>query len=577
MSLTSSLNIGHSALTASQLAIQVTGNNLANVATPGYSRQLAIMSPQRGSTLGGPNAGRGVRVLDVQRQVDDALQARLWTSVSRQSAASSELQIISQVESTLNELTGFDVSTAMSEFFSIWSEGGNLTQVGPTIAQQGEALAGHLRQVRRELVDQRRQVDDQLAAAVRQADASLNEIARLNKEIVAAEAGGGTAGALRDQRAILVTELSAFADVNTVEQASGTLDVFVGSTPIVLGGRSRGLAMARTSEGNEIKVAVRVRADGTELPIEAGSIGALLASRDGAVDGTIEKLDDLAAQLVFRVNRLHATGRNEEGFSSLTSTLAVSPGDRSLALNDPNNASIADLPFGPTNGGFLLSVTNKTTGSTEIVRIDVDLDGIDASGNVGFSDDTSLEDIAASLGAVSGINASIAPNGQLNITASAGHTFSFSEDSSDVLATLGVNSFFSGSTAGDIAVRGDLLTDPTGVTLGRDEGGVFVANATALAIAGVQSEALTAFGGVSVDDFWAGTVSDLGVKAGTAKTNADATQIVQESLQAQRDATSGVSVDEESINLINYQRAYQGAARFISIIDELTNTLISLV
>lgn len=577
MSLTSSLNIGHSALTASQLALQVTGNNLANVATPGYTRQLAILSPERGSGLGGLNTGRGVRVIAVQRQVDEALQARLFTSVSRQSAAANELQILSQIESTLNELSGFDISSSMSDFFSIWSEGGNLTQVGSTIAQQGEALAGHLRQVRLELLAQREQMDGQLAAAVRQADSILDQIARLNEEVVSAEAGGGTAGALRDQRSILVTELSQYVNVNTIEQKSGNLDVFVGSTPIVLGGRSRGLTMSRFSEGNQIKVAVSVRTDGTNLPIESGSIGSLLANRDGTVDGTIDKLDTLAAQLIFRVNRMHATGRNESGFASLTSTLAMSPSDQTRALNDPTNAAIANLPFGPTNGGFLVSVVNKTTNATEIIRIDIDLDGIDASGNVGFADDTSLSDIASALNAISGLNASIAPNGQLNITAAPGHSFSFSEDSSDVLATLGVNSFFSGSSAGDIAVREDLLTNPSGVTIGRDVGGVFVANGTALEIANVQSEALTAFGGMSVEEFWSGTVSELGIKAGTAKTNANATLIVRESLQAQRDATSGVSIDEESINLMNYQRAYQGAARFIAIIDELTNTLISLV
>ncbi|MCH7962269.1 MAG: hypothetical protein IIC49_08020, partial [Planctomycetes bacterium] len=140
MSLTSSLNIGYSALTASQLAIQVTGNNLANLATPGYSRQLAILTPMRGSGLPGLNSGRGVRILDVQRQVDQALQSRLWTGVSREHGAARALQIIGQIETTLNELSGFDVSSAMSEFFNIWSEGGNLTTVGPTIVQQGDTL-----------------------------------------------------------------------------------------------------------------------------------------------------------------------------------------------------------------------------------------------------------------------------------------------------------------------------------------------------------------------------------------------------------------------------------------------------
>ena len=577
MSLTSSLNIGYSALTASQLAIQVTGNNLANLATPGYSRQLAILTPMRGSGLPGLNSGRGVRILDVQRQVDQALQSRLWTGVSREHGAARALQIIAQIETTLNELSGFDVSSAMSEFFNIWSEGGNLTTVGPTIVQQGDTLAGHLRQVRRELYEQRSQVDGQLASAVAHADAILNEIARLNVEIVSVEGTAGTASALRDQRDMLVTNLSEFMEVNVIEQSGGNLDVFVGSTPIILGSRARGLTLERTSQGNQISVAVRVTSDGTKLPINDGMIGALLSSRDATINDTIEKLDELAAQLIFRVNRLHATGRNERGFTSLMSTLRVLPADRGLALNDPNNTSLSGLPFGPTNGGFMVHVTSTATGATEIVRIDVDLDGINASGSAGFQDDTSLDDITAALNAITGLSATVSPDGRLNITASAGYEFSFAQDSSDVLATLGVNSFFEGTSAGDIAVRADLQADPTGVTLGRDENGTFVANGTALAIAGVQSEALEAFSGMSVDEFWAGAVSNLGVKAGAARTNADATRVVRESLQAQRDATSGVSVDEESLNLINYQRAYQGAARFIQIVDELTRTLISLV
>ncbi|MCH8949287.1 MAG: hypothetical protein IIB87_02785, partial [Chloroflexi bacterium] len=103
--------------------------------------------------------------------------------------------------------------------------------------------------------------------------------------------------------------MSQFVNINTIEQRSGNLDVFVGSTPIVLGGRSRGLTMSRTSEGNEIKVSVSVRADGMKLPIESGTIGSLLANRDGMVARTIDKLDMLAGQLIFRVNRMHATGR----------------------------------------------------------------------------------------------------------------------------------------------------------------------------------------------------------------------------------------------------------------------------
>jgi flagellar hook-associated protein 1 FlgK len=577
MGLTSSLNIGHSALTASQLAIQVTGHNLANVATPGYTRQLPIFSPVRGSSIPGQDAGRGVRIADVRRQVDEALRARLFTSISRQNEAQQQLSIVSQLESTLNELSGFDVSSQLTEFFGVWSEGGNLTEIGPTIVQQGEALAGHLRLVRRELTAQRDQLDDQLGAMVERADAILDEIGKLNSEIVNAEGSGGTASALRDQRDRLVSELSELMDVNTIEQRAGNIDVFVGSIPMVLGGDSRGLEMRTQSNGSQLEVTVNVRADGRELPVMSGRIRAMLNNRDAAIDDTIEKLDTLAANLIFEVNRLHSTGVNQQGWTALTGTLAVSPTDRTLALNDPNNQSLASLPFAPTNGGFFVNVTNSTTGATETVRIEVDLDGIDSSGQRSFADDTSLTDIQAALDAIPGVTARILPDGRLDIAAAPGSEISFSEDTSGVLATLGVNSFFTGTSAGNIAVRDDLVADPTQLALGRFENGTFVENGTAIGIAELQTTALGQLGGSSLGGFWTSAVSRVGVLASSAANDAEATRVVRESLEAQDSAVSGVSVDEESVNLINYQRAYEGAARFISIVDELTQTLISLV
>jgi flagellar hook-associated protein 1 FlgK len=303
----------------------------------------------------------------------------------------------------------------------------------------------------------------------------------------------------------------------------------------------------------------------------------MLNNRDAAIDDTIEKLDTLAANLIFEVNRLHSTGVNQQGWTALTGTLAVSPTDRTLALNDPNNQSLASLPFAPTNGGFFVNVTNSTTGATETVRIEVDLDGIDSSGQRSFADDTSLTDIQAALDAIPGVTARILPDGRLDIAAAPGSEISFSEDTSGVLATLGVNSFFTGTSAGNIAVRDDLVADPTQLALGRFENGTFVENGTAIGIAELQTTALGQLGGSSLGGFWTSAVSRVGVLASSAANDAEATRVVRESLEAQDSAVSGVSVDEESVNLINYQRAYEGAARFISIVDELTQTLISLV
>jgi flagellar hook-associated protein 1 FlgK len=102
-------------------------------------------------------------------------------------------------------------------------------------------------------------------------------------------------------------------------------------------------------------------------------------------------------------------------------------------------------------------------------------------------------------------------------------------------------------------------------------------NAAALAITGLRDLNLDGLGGRSISQSWQDEVQSIGLRTDAAMTRADATTLVRQNLDAQRTAVSGVNVDEEAINLLTYQRQYQGAARFISVVDELTQTLINLV
>jgi flagellar hook-associated protein 1 FlgK len=104
-----------------------------------------------------------------------------------------------------------------------------------------------------------------------------------------------------------------------------------------------------------------------------------------------------------------------------------------------------------------------------------------------------------------------------------------------------------------------------------------IENATALDIVQLQSKSLTSLGGVSPTEFWRQSVQELAGSSAQAGTSAEAARMVREAIQAQRDAVSGVSIDEESINLLQFQRQYQAAARVISVVDELTQQLINLV
>lgn len=578
MGLTSALQIGQSALLTSQLGIQVTSNNLANVATPGFTRQGAHLSSIRGATGGGSFiVGRGVQIGGVQREIDQALQTRLWSSMSDESAAQLQYREYSNVESILGELSGVDLSSELTAFFSSWSERANLTESSAVVVEQGQKMSQFVQRLRSNLMEQRLGLESQLGTMVAHANDLLNQIGDVSQAISSSEMGQGTASGLRDQRDQIIGKLSELMDINVVEQNNGTYDVFVGSTPIVLSGQSRGLDIKRQSVNGELEVSVVVGNNGRELQVESGQIGALLSSRESIINDTVDQIDRIATQLIFQVNRAHSTGTNEPGLTRATGALAIRTADRQLAFNDPTNTTFSELPFQAENGGFYVNVKEQGSGVVQSVRIDVDLDGLTNALARGTSDDTTPDDIRAALNAIPGLTASFSANGTLDVQADTGFEFSFSDDSSGALAVLGLNTFFSGQDGTDISVRDNLRQNPSDLMVGRLVDGTFVDNGTAFLTANLQDQTFDALGGRSLKQTWGDNVQAMAIQAGSARTNSDATAIVRGSLEAQRLSVSGVSVDEESINLLNYQRQYQSAARLISVVEQLTQTLMALV
>ncbi len=578
MSLSAAMNIGRTALTASQVGINVAGQNMANATTAGYTRQVATFYPIAGdaTSLNG-SIGRGVGVMSVRRQLDSALQARLWTGVSDEAGAQQALAINSAIETTIGELSDYDLSSELTAFFSSWSERANQTKSAAVVVQGGQRLASFVTRLRQDLANTRDQVDSELGASINAADRMLSGIASLNQQIADSEVAGFQAAGLRDQRDQAITELSKLMDVSVVEQPNGMVDVLVGSIPIVQGSTSRGLELERVSENGKIQVDVVVKADQEHLPVRSGKIGGLLESRDATADKVIGELDTLAAQVIFQINKLHSTGANVSNPATAAGTLKIALGDRSRALDDPNNQTFGGLPFKAVNGGFLVNVKQTSTGTMRTVRIDVDLDGRKSDGTPGFDDDTSAEDIRAALDAVPGLSARFTSDGRLKVDADPGYEVSFADDSSGALAVMGVNSFFEGTSARDMAVRSDLVADPTRLMSGRYVNGSLVENGTALAIVNLQDQAVGDLGGRTIRGAWSDTVQAVGVAAKSSESRATSAGIIRQSLEAQRAATSGVSIDEESVNLLDFQRQYQGAARLISIADELTQTLLNLL
>jgi len=576
MSLTNAFNIGQSGLTTAQTAIQVAGHNLSNISTPGYSRQVARIQPVAGSDEAiGVYVGRGVRVVEVIRQIDEALQGRLQDGVSREAFAGSQEEVLNSIEGLLNELTGVDLSTELNTFFASFSEFANnpaATETRATAVEAGVTLASFIRALRQDLTKIQQGVDGQLSSGISRADEILNEVASINRAVTTSEAGRTQYNDLRDRRDQLLVELSQLIEINTVEQPNGSVDVFVGSTPIVLAGESRGVYFDQEVRNGELTVALRVRDDDEKLRSNGGRLGGLLEIRDGALKQTSDELDRLASALIFEVNRLHSSGRAGSPITDLTGSLRLPIADQTLAFNDPTNETLSELPYGPRNGTFTV-VVRDTSGAEVRTVIEVDLDGIDNTGAAGFADDTSLASLAAQLNAIPNLNAQITPAGELRVFTDSGFDVNFENDTSGVLATLGVNSYFSGSDAGDIAVRQDLVDEPLLLVGGLNEG----TNETALAIALLREEGVESLDGLTLENAWLKTVERVGVSTAGAKTRSEATRLVRENLEAQRAGISGVDADEETLNLIQFQRQYQASARFINVVDEMLQTLLGII
>ena len=220
--------------------------------------------------------------------------------------------------------------------------------------------------------------------------------------------------------------------------------------------------------------------------------------------------------MIDQVNRLHSSGQGSAAVSTVTGASQVA--DPTVPLN----AAGTKLAFTPNTGSFVVHVT-QSNGATTSTLVQVNLKG--------NASDTTLNSLVASLNGVAGLTASTVDGGKLRVaTTATAATVSFSQDTSGTLAALGVNTFFTGTDAADIAVAADLQSNPSLIAAAKN--GSPGDNGTAVALGNLGSTAVAALGGDSLADYYQDVVNRVGTAAAAAQTNATATQTVQDTLTA---------------------------------------------
>ncbi len=272
----------------------------------------------------------------------------------------------------------------------------------------------------------------------------------------------------------------------------------------------------------------------------------------------MQNLDNLTNNLIGSFNEIYASGQGLDGFTSVTSANAVS--DPAAALNQ------AGLAYPPGTGSFQVNVTNRNTGITTTSTINVSL--------TGSPGDTTLNSLAAALGGVANVQATVTADGHLQFDADPNFDIRFSGDTSNTLAALGINTFFTGSDSSSIGVNPEVANNPNLLAAG--QGGGPADGSNALALSQFAGQSIAALNGLSINDYYNFLITDLGNKAQSATTLSKSLDDFTQSLTTQQQQYSGVSLDEEAIQLMRYQQSYQAAARIVTTVDQLFQTLLKM-
>lgn len=565
MSLFSSIQLANNTLLAMQLGIQVTGNNIANANTPGYIRESVVLTPAPTQRKGDLLLGLGVDVQAVIQQTDKFLEERLRGSVSDLSNGETQEGVYTQLETLLGELSDTDLSTSLTRFVGSINDILNQPESIPVrnlAVLQGRTLAADVQRLDQRVREVREDVNHRIDDTATDINRLLSDIAGLNKQILVAEGGAvskSDAVGLRDRRGVALKELAGIMDIKTVEQKNGDVTVFAGGEYLVFEGTYREVTTVLKPDRGLNAVEIRLKSTDAPLNISSGKLSGLIASRDQILGGFIDQLNDFTRAFMFEFNKLYSSGQGLVGFTNQSSEFTVD--DVQLPLDQ------AGLDFTPVNGSFQVQVLNQQTGLTKTVDIHVKLNGLE--------DDTTLQDLRDQLDAIDGLSAELTPQRGLALkTESSNLSFAFANDTSGALAALGLATLFTGSSSSDIGVSQAVLKDPA--KFAASKGGIGKDSNNAIDLAGFLTRPLESANGATVSDLYDRLAGEVTQQSAVSKAVAEGFRVFQRTLDGQRLAISGVNIDEEAVNLITYQRSYQAAARYISTVNDLLETLINL-
>ena len=453
--------IGSNALAAYQRALAVTGQNIANVNTPGYSRQEIILNealPENGRP---GQIGTGVEASEIRRSVDTFVEQQLLSSNERLGQFGAAQKSLSKIQLLFNDSNDQGIAAGLNEFFKAWQDvatnPADLT-ARTVLLSKADGVTTLLNQGASQLSTQRISLDGQVQNGINDVNALASKIADLNSQIKLIEVSGQQANDLRDQRGRFLNDLAGLVDISSIEDATGQVTVFVGIGQLLV---TEQKAYELTGVANVANNGLLdVRYDGGTGPntditsvIGSGRLKGLIDARDTTTVGLQTSLNTLTSELVSQVNAQHRLGY-----------------------------------------------------------------GLDGSTTQDFFEAT-------------------------------------------------------GTTASTISLA---LSDRQKIAASSTAAGVPGNNVNALALSSLQTASVAGLGNTTFQGYYSAMAGSFGATIQGVTRDLQGQEILHDQLLAHRAEVAGVSMDEELINLLKYQRAFEAASKLITTSDEMLQTILTL-
>ena len=630
------IGIGLSALRAAQTGLATTGHNIANVNTPGYSRQDTILTPSNALFSGNGYVGQGVTVSTVRRVYSDYLTASLRDSTASSSAANAYAAEIARVDGYLADSSS-NLSSAQDSFFAaVQTVANNPSDSASrqTLLSTARTLATRFNDLSNRLQSQGGDIDRQIDDNVTNVNTLAQQIATLNHSILTDgrdPSNNQIPNDLLDQRDALVQQIAGAIGTTALPQSDGTVSLFAGNgQPLVIGSTANPLTtIPDDQDPSKKQLAVTVNGQPQRIQtgqVTGGTLGGLFKFRDQILTQANNTLGQIAIGLGNALNAQNKLGQDltgalggalfNTGSPTVTAKATNSAGSGlAVTVSDPSHLSAADyrLDYDGTNYQ-LTNLADQSTRSFSSLPQSVDGITIAPSGPLAAGDrftisptrygardfavatsDPNRIATAAPVASTSGransgtarvTSLSVTPtatlpgnlrtpvNVQFHVSGST-TTYDLVDPATSTVLSAG-NAYNAGTTISQNGWNLSFTGTPGNndvFTVGPNTTGTGD-NRNALLLANVQQSTVTLSG--SAQDAYNGLVGLVGNKTNEATSLATAQTNLLTQAQDNRDSVSGVNLDEEAVNLQKYQQAYQAASKSIQTAQTMFAAVLAL-